>query len=188
MSIGFRMIIWVKKSGKFGMSRRVLVPLAERFVRHVEPEPMSGCHIWTASTNPRGYAQINDGNGRMRRAHRVAYELYVGPVPVGLCVLHRCDNRACVNPLHLFLGTPADNTADMLAKGREAHVGPVGECHGMAKLTWGSVKTIRERLALGERQQTLADEYGVSQSQISAIRNNASWGNNYGRDPRRRCG
>jgi hypothetical protein len=92
---------------------------AERFMTLVEPEPNTGCWLWTRSLRPGcGYGQLKEG-GRMRFAHRVAYELFVGPIGHGLYVCHRCDVKVCVNPDHLFLGTPKDNAQDMIRKGRQ---------------------------------------------------------------------
>ena len=91
--------------------------LRERFERKVSPEPTSGCHLWTAAVAGKGYGVINHG-GVMRYAHRLAWEFAYGPIPEGLCALHRCDVPACVNVAHLFLGTVADNNRDMAAKGR----------------------------------------------------------------------
>ncbi len=77
------------------------------------------CWEWVGYKTPdQGYGQIAVNGKRRRRVHRVAYELNYGPVPPGLCVLHRCDNRTCVRPDHLFLGTNQDNSDDMIAKGR----------------------------------------------------------------------
>lgn len=92
----------------------------EKFEARYYPEPNSGCYLWTGRIDGSGYGSFQDGP-RPRRASRVSWEFYVGPIPVGLNVLHRCDNRVCVNPGHLFLGTIRDNVLDMVSKGRHAN-------------------------------------------------------------------
>ena len=93
-------------------------PLVERFWEKVVKTPT--CWLWTAAAQG-GYGVIGDPHrkGRVLRAHRVSWELHDGPIPSGMDVLHRCDTPACVRPDHLFLGTAADNIADMFAKGRQ---------------------------------------------------------------------
>lgn len=90
-------------------------PWKQRFEEKFLVSP--GCWNWIACTNPKGYGQFTQ-----LRAHRVSYELYVGPIPEGLSVLHKCDNRRCVNPDHLFVGTQDDNMKDMKRKGRKIGV------------------------------------------------------------------
>lgn len=84
--------------------------------RHVA-DPLSGCWLWTGMLTTSGYGGYTD-NGKVRVASRLSWELHEGPIPPGLCVLHRCDVRPCVNPAHLFLGTKGDNNRDCAAKGR----------------------------------------------------------------------
>lgn len=131
----------------------------------VEQMP-SGCHEWTGHVMPNGYGQVRH-NGTAY-AHRVAYELHKGDIPQGLYVLHSCDNRKCVNPAHLFLGTFDDNMADMVAKGRQAH----GEKNFHAKLTKDQVIAIRSSVGT---QREIAARYSVSRSLISMIRSERIW-------------
>lgn len=88
---------------------------ARRFEERIDKS--GECWIWTGSYSPSGYGRASRGLKKVR-AHRAAYELYVGPITDGLHVLHKCDNPACVNPAHLFLGTHLDNMRDMETKGR----------------------------------------------------------------------
>ena len=130
------------------------------------------CWPWIAGKfQDSGYGQMYLG-GKNRRAHKVAWELTHGPVPAGLCVCHSCDNPACQNPHHLFLGTPADNLRDSLDKGRF----PTGENNYCHKLSSEHVVMIRQAYATGQiSQQFLADTFGVSQNIISQITRRKKW-------------
>jgi hypothetical protein len=98
----------------------VIVDLQERFEQYVFPEPNSGCFLWVGAWGTKGYGQFHIGgrSGAAHKAHRVAWELANGPIPVGLQVLHKCDTPCCVNPDHLFLGSNLDNHRDKARKGR----------------------------------------------------------------------
>jgi HNH endonuclease len=98
--------------------------VTERLFALSIPEPNSGCWLWLAAVAPNGYGKICITANRAKQsigAHRVSYETFNGAIPPNLLVLHRCDNRACINPDHLFVGTQKDNVDDMNKKGRHPH-------------------------------------------------------------------
>jgi hypothetical protein len=141
------------------------------FWSRVRRTDLLGCWIWTAKTNGKGYGLFNC-NGTRWRAHRFSYALAFPAWRRDGCVLHRCDNTLCVNPAHLFLGSQADNIADMVAKGRDYRGNHAGELNSSAKLTAAQVIAIySERSSLREA----AKKYGVSQTQISKIRLGKIW-------------
>jgi hypothetical protein len=123
---------------------------------------------------PSGYGKFqtkrSTGEWYSARANRIAWELTNGPIPAGMLVCHRCDNPPCCNPTHLFLGTPAENSADMARKGRAKTLR--GTQQKDAKLSAASVLEIR---ASGKTQDELASQFGVSQSLISRIRSRHRW-------------
>jgi hypothetical protein len=145
-----------------------------RFWAKVSPEPTSGCFLWTAAVGGGGYGN-SFVNGRNVAAHRLAWELANGPVPDGLCVLHKCDNRACVNPSHLFLGTLKDNTQDMLAKGRNRPPVLLGEANAVAKITADDVRAIRAALARGESHFSIARRFSTCPSNVRSVRDGKTW-------------
>jgi uncharacterized protein YciI len=131
------------------------------------------CWLWTRARFPGtgyGAAWID---GKLLKAHRVAYEDAVGPIPAGLDVMHHCDVRHCVRPDHLEPATAAQNAQDMVAKGR--NVPQRGEDNGHAKFTWAAIRAIRMRAAHGERHTALAAEYETSAAYISSIVRGRVW-------------
>ena len=111
--------------------------------------------------------------GKAGRAHVVAYELFVGPVPEGLMVCHSCDNPPCVRPGHLFLGSNRANLVDASQKGRLGRLR--GEAHHQAKLTTEQVIAIRRLYDSGQNLTWIGEQYGVTASQICAIGKRQSW-------------
>lgn len=151
-----------------GVGRGYRGTLAERFWENVEPEPMSGCLIWVGSRTKKGYGQIavKRPNGyRMEKAHRVALELEGVEILPGRRALHRCDMRPCVNWVHLFQGTPADNSRDMVLKGRSMR----GHRQPMSKLTEDQIVEIRRRATTGERHEVIAAAFGVVRQTIGDV-------------------
>lgn len=106
-----------------GVYERKIKDPVDRFMNFIEFEPNTGCWIWIGSFKTNDYGQFKvgtkiDGSNDIVRAHRFSYETFVGPIPDGVKVLHKCDNKSCVNWEHLFLGTTQDNSNDMFLKGR----------------------------------------------------------------------
>lgn len=128
-----------------------------------------GCWGWSGYKDKDGYGKIGKNN-ISRPAHRVSYELHVGEIPSSMLVLHRCDNPECTNPVHLFLGTQADNMADKVKKGRSAD--NRGERSPVAKLTNEQVVEI---FSSNLSQRKLAALYMVSQRTISCIKIMKTW-------------
>jgi len=147
----------------------------ERFDRTYEPDPNSGCWLWAGVILDNGYGQIRVDNKKWL-AHRLSWSLNKGEIPGGALVLHRCDVRACVNPDHLFTGTHQDNINDCIAKGRYPNKG--GDTAPYRKLTGDGVLAIREAMDRGETQAAIAERYGISRQNVSAIKRGKSWNAN----------
>lgn len=133
------------------------------------------CWLWLGNVCPfTGYGKFHirryDGSKEIW-AHRASWQLHFGPIPASLNVLHRCDVHSCVRPSHLFIGTQADNVADMVAKGRSR----LGENSGSAKLSESDVIAIRERRAAGESVLDLGEIFGVSHAHITGITRGRFW-------------
>jgi hypothetical protein len=161
-------------SQRCAIASRVVVPLIIRFWCHVAIDDATGCWEWTGCRGANGYGHISI-NGKIAETHRVAHEMLVGSVPDGMCVCHHCDNRRCVNPTHLFAGTPTDNMRDATAKGRLACNRQEGENNPDSKLTWDDAGQIRSKLSAGETVNSLSLLFGVSTTTIRAIKNNQRW-------------
>lgn len=153
-------------------ARRYLRTVADRLEQYSVPEPTSGCRLWLRSANRHGYGMVFDGVTK-RLAHVVSWEQEHGPVPCGLCVLHRCDVTFCIEPNHLFLGTMADNTADMWAKGRGKSPGTFrGSQNKTAKLDEAKVAVI---LRDPRTHRLIAEDYGVHTSLIWLVKARKIW-------------
>lgn len=148
-------------------------PMRERFWKHVRKT--KSCWRWRGSHGQDGYGRITpDGEGLRNcnyMAHRASWEIHNGPIPPGLLVCHSCDVRDCVNPDHLFLGSPDDNHRDMLSKHRHAH----GERGGNAKLTAESVLEIRKLHAIGASMYGLGKRFNVGPTTIAYIVKRQTW-------------
>lgn len=163
-------------------------PLTERFWEKVDRSggPLA-CWPWLASRRKSGYGKFGigsrtDGTKRVIEAPRMAWILTHGPIPEGLCVLHRCDNPPCVNVRHLFLGTIADNNSDRMVKGRSpkgadhwTHRQPerwlaIVRCtHGQIGLSRSQVAEIEKAVATGEQRKITAVRFGVHRQTVRMI-------------------
>ncbi len=143
-----------------------------RFWEKVVKGDGDNCWNWTAAKRSIGYGCLKVAR-RLISAHRFSYVLHFGDVPDGLLVLHRCDNRACVRPDHLFAGTPKQNVNDMDAKGRCERVH--GENHPHAKLTEAKVAEIVFLRKMGMTFQRIADSVGVAKRTVENVLSGQRW-------------
>jgi hypothetical protein len=146
-----------------------------------------GCWNWIASKRNKGYGAFvypsSCGDIVQGRAHRFSWEIHNGEIPAGMCVLHKCDNPACVNPDHLWLGTKADNNHDMIKKGRRVVGGTWcgkgkykrGNDHHNVKLTWEIVNEIRKDRKTGLGWIRLGKKYGIAASTARKIGLEKTW-------------
>jgi len=154
----------IRKSGQ---------PLTKALLEELAIKDGSGCWLWPRSVVSAGYGVLRIGKrpGKLLYLHRLAWELWCGPIPDSLFVLHRCDVPRCFNPDHLFLGTHADNMRDASNKGRMRR----GESHADAILNAEQVMEIRRRYCDGERKRDLALAFGISRQGIYSIVERHNW-------------
>lgn len=141
----------------------------------------NGCWVWTGEKTAHGYGSLRLGGSKRVSAHRTSYKYFYGEIPTGLYVCHSCDNPACVNPAHLWLGTPKENAMDMSRKGRQAfQINPKraarGERASKAKLTEPDVIAIKSLLGSGAfTLKAIGNLYGVSATAIRYIKSGKNW-------------
>jgi hypothetical protein len=150
--------------------------VAQRIKKHISINQTTGCWEWIgAMYKSTGYGKINVGVRRsgiqkMTGAHRAAYNEFCGSIPSGMFVCHSCDNRRCVNPKHLFLGTHRDNMDDMVAKGKKR-----GSSNPSARLDEKSVMKIRNLFRCGASCREIAKMYCVNRGTIYDVVTSRSW-------------
>lgn len=143
-----------------------------RFWQKVRVAGPDDCWNWMAGADKFGYGRFLF-DGKNRHAHRISWILTHGEITNGLCVLHKCDNPACVNPSHLWLGTVAENNLDCLKKGRNKQ--PKWSKNGMAKLNEGQAREVKRRCLSGELRYKVAREFNISAVAASYIAIGKNW-------------
>lgn len=146
----------------------------ERFFAKVNKNGSNDCWEWNGYLFETGYGKVSIKrlHKNALKAHRVSYMMHCGPIPKGMKICHKCDNRKCVNPAHLFLGTQQDNVKDMIAKGRNANT--KGSANGNSKLTESDIKEIVKLLSIKNNKE-IGAIYKVTHSTISLIRLGKRW-------------
>lgn len=147
--------------------------IKHRIIEKLDVGNGSGCWEFTGSIDSGGYGRIKaDGQRKLVSVHRAMWEIAVSEIPPGMCVLHHCDNRKCVRPDHLFLGTYQVNSDDKFNKGRQADV--AGICNPNSKLSEADVLFIRES---NMPRKELGKHFGIGQTQVYRIKRRESWKN-----------
>ncbi len=149
-----------------------MIELEDRFFNKIQINNKTNCWEWIAAKTSQGYGSFRL-NGRDKSVHRLSYEFFYGINPGKLLVCHKCDNKKCVNPHHLFLGTQKDNIDDAIKKGRVAN--QEGEFNNSSKLTLIEVLEIKKKLFIGLEQKVIAIQHNVHPSTISAIKTGRNW-------------
>jgi len=147
--------------------------LSEKLLTKTQPQ--GECLVWTGQRDPRGYGFLRL-EGRLQRAHRLAYALHHGEIPTGAVIRHKCDNPACIKLAHLELGSQRDNIHDMIQRGRDNRLR--GEQNPKARLTATQVAEIRARYHPGQRGSgcgALAKQFGVAKPTVRAIIRGKTW-------------
>lgn len=149
-------------------------PMSVRFWLKVDIKGDSDCWNWKAGSRKGGYGTFGVGCKNLVSS-RVAWELTYGEIPEGLRVLHKCDNPPCCNPSHLFLGTNAENSADMVSKKRHRH----GSKHKLAKLTEEQVSEIKKLIPAGRCKRgecsEIAGRFGITIGKLGKLRRGEAW-------------
>lgn len=151
-------------------SHLFLATLKERFERGFTQGKPDECWEWQGARTKAGYGVLNE-KGKLHLVHRFSWECFNGPIPLGMEILHRCDNPPCLNPAHLFLGDQTTNVKDAKEKGRISK----GESHINTKLNEGKVHEIKYQLELGVPATKIAKRFGVSRGTIMDIKHNRTW-------------
>lgn len=154
----------------FTITRELARLVSPRFLSKIEKRPGDPCWHWTSTINRYGYGFFKlhvNGRGINVTAHRFSYVLHCGEIPDGLQVRHTCDVRDCVNPVHLLLGSHAENMADKVLRGRVFR-----PC---CRLTSDDIKEIRRLVSQGMTQDAVGKQFGVAQGQISKIARRLAW-------------
>lgn len=150
--------------------------IAETFDDHWILDPVRGCHIWQrAGAKSKPFYGKLSVNGKLKLAHRYAWERKNGLMPAHLQACHSCDNPPCVNEAHIFPGTDQENKQDALRKGRGRRGVHKGEANAKAKLTAHDVKVIRRRVARGETQTAVAADYNLHKTNVQCICSKKTW-------------
>jgi len=166
------------------MNKDAHLTLAQLVARNTPALPKDVCWPWNGTMLSNGYGVVKHKR-KPYKAHRASFIINKGEIPAGMYVCHSCDNPSCVNPNHLWLGTPKDNMHDKVAKDRQSKGSfhsesvkksdlfkinfPKGERHGHAKVTDAQRHEIIDRVNSGDVQRLIGLDYGITQSAVSAI-------------------